>query len=148
MILEPTADKAAELRARLLKGGVQTVEWATRGVGWIAAWQNAKPDLTLVSLALPERDGFYCLRKIRELIPDHPVLFIHDYSGFLASEIEWKALAGGAQGVLQRPCAESRFLASVARMVEQIQRQKRLKSIRVNPNAKQLDAIKSALRKN
>jgi DNA-binding response OmpR family regulator len=147
MILEPVAERAVELRRILALSGVQTVGWATRGVGWIAAWQAAKPDLSVVALNLPERDGYYCLRKLRELVPDHPVIFVHDFTGFLASEMEWKALAAGAVSVVQRPCSDSRLMASVGRVLDQIQKQRRLKSVKVNPNAKHLEAIKSAIRK-
>lgn len=113
MIMDAGFESTAEARLWIEKAGMRVVEWARTGSGWVAPWQKAKPDLIVIDLQLPKRDGLYCLSRIRELDPAARVLFTHGYVGICANEVEMQALSLGASAVLQRPCPQSRFQAAL-----------------------------------
>jgi DNA-binding NarL/FixJ family response regulator len=126
MILDASAESAAETRFLLEKAGLHVVEWASSGTGWITGWQRAKPEVVVIDLQLPKRDGLHCLGKLKELDASVKVLFTHSYSGACANEAEWKALSLGASAVLQRPASAARFLAVLDGVAEQARRDRAL----------------------
>jgi response regulator RpfG family c-di-GMP phosphodiesterase len=116
MLFDASVDSASEMRTLLAKAGVDVVEWASRGAGWVTAWENAKVDLVVVDYVLAKRDGLYIVEKVKELNPTCAILFTHSFCGSVANSVELKAFGAGAGGVLQKPISEMRLL----RLVEKI----------------------------
>ncbi len=126
MIVDYYEENASELRANLEANGIQVVEWARAGSGWMSAWQKLRPDFVFVELQLPKRDGLYCLTKLKELEPAARVVLSHRYQGMMANEVENRALSLGALAVLQRPYTPNRFRVTVGRLLELIDRERKM----------------------
>jgi DNA-binding NarL/FixJ family response regulator len=62
-----------------------------------AAW---KPDVVILDLRMPRRDGLSAGREIRALLPDARILL---FTMIDTPQLEAEALASGFQGVVQKP---------------------------------------------
>lgn len=60
---------------------------------------SLRPDIAIVELALPGRDGLWVLPRIRDVAPDTKVVL---RSAFPASELRFAALSGGAVGYIEK----------------------------------------------
>ena len=138
MVLDASHESAARIKSLLEASGVEMVEWATSGTGWLAAFQTANPAFLFVDLQLPKRDGLYCLEKARGLSPMVRGVFMHSYQGAYANEIELRAFALGAVAVAQKPLQEARFTTMLDRLVGlwTVERNTLRKSSTVNPTQK------------
>lgn len=120
MIFTRSEENAALLQSLLEKEGVRLLEWVASGVNWADAWTKHKPQLIIVDLHLPRRDGLFCLEKLRGLDPDCNVILTHAYLGQMANQLEILALAKGAEAVLQRPFTAARFSNTLARVARKV----------------------------
>jgi two-component system chemotaxis response regulator CheY len=118
LLLDASYEDAARFKSLLEKFGAELGEWVPSGARWIAPLQEIKPEIIIVNYTLPKRDGIYCIEKIMEMNSTVKILFVHSFSGLAANDIESLALARGAVSVLQKPFSDSRFFASMQRMLK------------------------------
>src|SRR4029079_9605511 len=75
------------------------------------------PDLVLLDIAMPVMDGLEALPQVREACPQAIVVML---SGLRASEMTAKALAGGADGYIQKGQPLGRLLSQLRTLVAKV----------------------------
>ena len=79
--------------------------------GWEAVScvaNGPRPDIILLDIDMPKMDGYATLRKLQELDPDIPVIFL---TGLTATEYELKGLTAGAVDYITKPFVKEILLA-------------------------------------
>ncbi|HEX7898223.1 MAG TPA: response regulator [Planctomycetota bacterium] len=115
-ILVADDDKVVlKLVCRLLEREGHTVIPVGDGVSACAAAESAKPDLAIVDLLLPKRDGFAVLMRLRSQAEtrDLPLFLL---TSELRAENEGTALALGANGLLSKPVKPEDILEAIRRV--------------------------------
>jgi CheY-like chemotaxis protein len=78
-----------------------TVRSAYSGQGGIDLVKEAKPDLVLLDLAMPGKDGWQALKEMRGLVPDLRVVIL---TGSVPDRgLEEQAKREGAVGIITKP---------------------------------------------
>lgn len=96
--------------------GLSVAGDATSGEEALKVLESVVPDLIVVDLAMAEMDGFELTRRIRERLPDLPILVISMYGD--PAHIR-EAVAAGANGYLLKEEAESGlFVDALREMLE------------------------------
>jgi len=86
-------------------------EVAGGGKVGLAKLADQPADLVLLDVKMPDMDGLEVLKKIRESIPDLPVVMM---SGHATVEIAVKAVRMGAVDFLEKPLSSEKVLLTVA----------------------------------
>lgn len=96
-----------------LDGTIEIVAEAANGAEAVTATLRFKPDVLVIDLEMPEMDGLDAVARIREQIPDQPVLMLtrHARPGVLR-----RALGLGVRGFLSKN-AEPEEIAVVIREI-------------------------------
>ncbi len=84
----------------------------------IPMWETHAPDLVLLDLHMPHRDGFAVLRDIRELTPPddfRPVLVL---TADITPEAKERALSSGAKDFINKPIDATEALLRVQNLLE------------------------------
>ena len=84
----------------------------------IPLWERHAPDLVLLDLHMPHRDGFAVLRDIRELTPPddfRPVLVL---TADITPEAKERALSSGAKDFINKPIDATEALLRVQNLLE------------------------------
>ncbi|MBD0320714.1 MAG: response regulator, partial [Gemmatimonadetes bacterium] len=84
----------------------------------IPLWESHAPDLVLLDLHMPHRDGFAVLRDIRELTPPddfRPVLVL---TADITPEAKERALSSGAKDFINKPIDATEALLRVQNLLE------------------------------
>ncbi len=91
------------------------VEEAASGKDGLSKISEARPDVVLADLALPDTDGFAVLRAIHALHPTLPVILM---SADATSSMAREAAHHGAFAWLDKPCDPTELEQVVARAVK------------------------------
>ena len=102
---------------RLLERAGHTVIPVGDGVSACTAAETARPDLAIVDLLLPKRDGFAVLMRLRAQ-PETRDLPLFLLTSELRSAHEATALALGAQGLLSKPVKSEDILEALSRAAD------------------------------
>ena len=70
------------------------------GLEGVAAFEEHRPDVTLLDITMPNMDGIQCLDRIRELDEDARVVML---SAIRNAETEQLCLEKGAKGFINKP---------------------------------------------
>ena len=105
------------LVSRLLTRSGHTVKSVGDGVSACAAVETERPDLAILDLLLPKRDGYSVLMHLRSKAGtrDLPVILLTSES---RAEHETTAVALGAQAMLSKPAQPMEILEAVRRISE------------------------------
>jgi DNA-binding NarL/FixJ family response regulator len=115
VVVDDTEDLRELLRLALTRGGMEVVGEAGDGLAGIEVVRLERPDVVLLDLSMPVMDGLEALPAIRSLVPAGKIIVL---SGFGASQMSERALAGGADGYLQKGLSLARILACVRATVD------------------------------
>lgn len=85
------------LKIMIQDESLRVVATAGDGAEALAAAELHKPDVFLLDIRMPVMDGIACLRKIKELYPETPVIMLTTYDD---EEYVFDALRYGANGYL------------------------------------------------
>ncbi|WP_139982432.1 ATP-binding response regulator [Nocardioides litoris] len=99
VIIDDTPDLRDLLRIALTRGGFEVVGEAGDGAQGIDAVRLHRPDVVLLDLAMPVKDGIEALPSIRRLCPQAKIVVL---SGFGAQQMSARAVAAGADGYVQK----------------------------------------------
>ena len=108
LIVEDDAGIRSVLRTLLESQRYRVVEAETAAVG-ISEARNHRPDLAIIDLALPDRDGLFVIRQIREFSP-MPILVL---SARTMEMDKIAALDAGADDYVAKPFSAPELLARV-----------------------------------
>jgi signal transduction histidine kinase len=118
LIVDDTPDLRDLLTMALERTGeFWVVAQAENGREGVAAARAHNPDLVLLDIAMPVMDGLEALPQVRSACPQAIVVML---SGFGASEMTSKAMAGGADGYIQKGQPLRRLLAQLRTLVAKV----------------------------
>ena len=98
----------------LTKNGYNVVAEAENGLKAVEKFNEAKPDLVLMDITMPEMDGIQALKKIKEMDPAAKVVMC-SAMGQQAMVIE--AIQSGAKDFIVKPFQAERVLEAVKKVV-------------------------------
>lgn len=119
MLLEPirilVADDHAIVRKGLValfdaKPGVSVVGEAATGTEAVEKARSLKPDVVLLDLVMPQKDGIAAIKEIKANDPDARILVL---TSFAEDEKVFAAIKGGALGYLLKDSKPSELLDSI-----------------------------------
>ena len=99
VIVDDTVDLRDLLRLALARGGFDVVGEAGDGKSGIDVVRAQHPDVVLLDLSMPVRDGLDALPAIRRAVPSAKIIVL---SGFGATQMSERALTQGADGYVQK----------------------------------------------
>ena len=108
LVVEDDPDVRRLVAALLTRAGMETVE-AEDGRRGIRAFFEARPDLVVLDLELPEMDGWEVLERLREM-SSTPVLMLTAQG---AEVDKVRALTGGADDYVTKPFGPRELVARV-----------------------------------
>ncbi|MFA9428587.1 response regulator [Egicoccus sp. AB-alg2] len=108
-----TLVRQSVVKALAQADGVRVVAEASDGPGAIAAVRGAAPDLLLLDIAMPGRDGFSTAEQVRRESPEVRILFLtmHDDEASLR-----QVLALDAEGFVSKSAPVDELLDAVRRL--------------------------------
>jgi two-component system response regulator AtoC len=135
LVVDDEASMRKNISDLLIPLGYQTIE-SGDGESALTRFHHEKPNLVILDLNLPKKDGLEVLKEIKETANDIPVII---FTAFGTSERAIKAMKLGAFDYLEKPFELDEFLLTVERACEYnnlLAEVKKLRSI-VNENQKQ-----------
>jgi DNA-binding response OmpR family regulator len=108
LIIDDHETMRGVVRELLEQGGMDVLE-ADSGPAGMKVFYDARPDLVVLEVSLPELDGWEVLGRIREM-SEVPVIMLTAGSGELEKV---RGLRGGADDYLTKPFASSELLARI-----------------------------------
>jgi signal transduction histidine kinase len=118
LIVDDTPDLRDLLTMALERTGeFEVVAHAENGRQAVDSAAAYEPDLVLLDIAMPVMDGLEALPLVRSACPEAIVVML---SGFGASEMTTRALAGGADGYIQKGQALSKLLSQLRTLVAKV----------------------------
>ena len=79
-----------------------TVEQAENGMDAMRRLERQVPDLVITDILMPQKEGIECIREIRSLAPEVPVIAISGGGGGQADYLRMAGLLGAA-AVMAKP---------------------------------------------
>jgi DNA-binding response OmpR family regulator len=101
------------LRAALTQGGYEVIDAQDGGEALIAA-RRARPDLALVDLVMPEREGIETIAALRKEMPDTRIVAM---SGAFQGQYLEVARRLGADATLEKPFTAPQVRAMIAEIL-------------------------------
>ncbi len=119
MLVDDSAFMRASLTTFVEADGHQVVATGENGFEGVALYKEHKPDLTMLDITMPNKDGRSCLKEILEHDPHARVLIV---SAIKARPVIIECLTLGAKGYVEKPlqlydeefCAEFRERIAMA----------------------------------
>lgn len=93
------------------------VEEAANGVEAMRQLEQQLPDLVITDILMPHKEGIECIREIRSLAPDVPVIAISGGGGGQADYLRMAGLLGAA-AVLAKPFDPQELVVLARRLME------------------------------
>ena len=96
-------------------GGFEVVGEAGDGAAAVMAAEEIRPDVIVMDIMMPVKDGIDACREIKRLLPDTKVLML---TGSTQEDAVIQSVAAGATGYLQKFCSREKFLATLRDVAE------------------------------
>ena len=114
MICDDAAFMRMMIKDILTKNGYEIAAEAENGQKAVEKYPEAKPDLVLMDITMPEMDGIQALKKIKSIDPSANVIMC-SAMGQQAMVIE--AIQSGAKDFIVKPFQAERVLEAVKKVV-------------------------------
>ena len=114
MICDDAAFMRMMIKDILTKNGYEIAAEAENGAVAVEKYSEAKPDLVLMDITMPDMDGIQALKKIKELDPAANVIMC-SAMGQQAMVIE--SIQAGAKDFIVKPFQADRVLEAVKKVV-------------------------------
>ena len=114
LIVDDAAFMRMMIKDILTKNGYEVAAEAENGQKAVEKYTEARPDLVLMDITMPEMDGIQSLKKIKELDPAANVIMC-SAMGQQAMVIE--AIQSGAKDFIVKPFQAERVLEAVKKVV-------------------------------
>lgn len=119
LIVDDNQDSLTLLEEILTIQGEKVIGKATNGKRALELYKQLKPDLVLMDIVMPEHDGYYGFKMIKEFDPSAKVIMV---TGYHDDWIEKKLLTKGAYAIIFKPYEPFTLLS----MIEKITRGEKL----------------------
>jgi twitching motility two-component system response regulator PilH len=112
VLIVDDAQEAIDFMAGVLRAAGHQVITSRDGHGLEQTIERERPDLVLLDIVLPERNGFQVLRSLRRSEGTHelPVILVSSKSE--PTDVEW-GMMQGASDYLTKPFSPERLLGAV-----------------------------------
>ena len=114
MICDDAAFMRMKIKDILVKNGYEIAAEAENGLKAVEQYPEAKPDLVLMDITMPEVDGIEAVRRIKALDPNANVIMC-SAMGQQAMVIE--AIQAGAKDFIVKPFQADRVLEAVRKVI-------------------------------
>lgn len=114
MICDDAAFMRMMIKDILTKNGYEIAAEAENGAVAVEMYPDAKPDLVLMDITMPDMDGIQALKKIKEIDPNANIIMC-SAMGQQAMVIE--AIQSGAKDFIVKPFQAERVLEAVKKVV-------------------------------
>jgi DNA-binding response OmpR family regulator len=104
---------------RILEGAGYSVTSAGDAQTGISRFAEMNPDLVIVDILMPGKEGMATILELRETSPDMPILAITGGGNFAAGDVLRIAELLGADNSLKKPFEPAALLATVRRGLAQ-----------------------------
>ena len=115
VIVEDNPDNMKLFRAVLLRAGHRIVEF-TSGVGLVDGLAGIKPDVVLLDIQLPDRDGMAVLGDLR--LRFGASLMVVALTAHVLPADQTGVMAAGFDGFIAKPIQVSEFASQVAALID------------------------------
>ena len=114
MICDDAAFMRMMIKDILTKNGYEIAAEAENGQKAVEKYPEAKPDLVLMDITMPDMDGIQALKKIKEIDPNANIIMC-SAMGQQAMVIE--AIQSGAKDFIVKPFQAERVLEAVKKVI-------------------------------
>lgn len=114
MVCDDAAFMRMLIKDILVKNGYEIAAEAENGLKAVERYPEAKPDLVLMDITMPEIDGIEAVRRIKALDPNANVIMC-SAMGQQAMVIE--AIQAGAKDFIVKPFQADRVLEAVRKVI-------------------------------
>ena len=114
MVCDDAAFMRMMIKDILVKNGYEIAAEAENGLKAVERYLEAKPDLVLMDITMPEVDGIEAVRRIKALDPNAKVIMC-SAMGQQAMVIE--AIQAGAKDFIVKPFQADRVLEAVRKVI-------------------------------
>ena len=114
MICDDAAFMRMMIKDILTKNGYEIAAEAENGAVAVEKYSEAKPDLVLMDITMPDMDGIQALKKIKEIDPAANIIMC-SAMGQQAMVIE--AIQSGAKDFIVKPFQADRVLESIRKVL-------------------------------
>ena len=114
MVCDDAAFMRMMIKDILVKNGYEIAAEAENGLKAVEQYPDAKPDLVLMDITMPEVDGIEAVRRIKALDPNANVIMC-SAMGQQAMVIE--AIQAGAKDFIVKPFQADRVLEAVLKVI-------------------------------
>jgi two-component system chemotaxis response regulator CheY len=114
MVCDDAAFMRMMIKDILVKNGYEIAAEAENGLKAVEQYPDAKPDLVLMDITMPEVDGIEAVRRIKALDPNANVIMC-SAMGQQAMVIE--AIQAGAKDFIVKPFQADRVLEAVRKVI-------------------------------
>ena len=114
MICDDAAFMRMMIKDILVKNGYEIAAEAENGLKAVEKYPDAKPDLVLMDITMPEVDGIEAVRRIKALDPNANVIMC-SAMGQQAMVIE--AIQAGAKDFIVKPFQSDRVLEALRKVI-------------------------------
>ena len=115
LIVDDYADSAEVLSQYLELNGYEISGVAKNGKEAVELYQKQKPDVVLMDLQMPEYDGYYGLKKIRQVDPESKIIII---TGSLSAPTKNKLRELKASRTLIKPYESKNVIESIEQVLK------------------------------
>ena len=116
-----------EALAEMLSAWGHKVETAFDGHDALRKASEFRPDVVISDLAMPETDGLWLLRALKEELPDCPVVFLTG-NGTISAAVE--AIKEGAYDFIVKPLDTARLKVCIDRALEKKETMREVQGLR------------------
>jgi two-component system chemotaxis response regulator CheY len=115
MIVDDAQFMRVRLSKLLIEHGCEVIE-AENGEQAVQAYQSANPDVVLMDITMPHKDGLEALAEIRDLDPKAKVIML---TALGQEQIVVRAVQGGAKDYILKPFDPDRVIQALQKTLGQ-----------------------------
>lgn len=114
LVVDDAAFMRMTVKEALKKGGYTDVEEAADGNEAVEKYKEMKPQLVIMDITMPEKDGLQALKEIREFDPQAVVIMC---SAMGQESMVVEAVKSGAKDFVVKPFKPDRILKTVSSII-------------------------------